>query len=152
MEIIGKVTIYNKPVYSASVSDFTNLTNLEMPTSWSVILLVADATSIDPELIYAAASRLIERGAIFVCTWGPDCERVHDIFDEADVGDGNSDPDDFIMTTWHTDDSLLEVVEFFLTCAFPLDWHLDECSWVAVTIGDSTPASSVEKAIRLGLN
>ncbi len=90
---------------------------------------------------------MIEHGAIWVCTWGTDCERIHDTFDEADVGDGTKDSSEFIMTTWHTDDSLDEVVDFFLTCAFPLDQHLDTCSWVAITIGDCAQYSSVEETI-----
>jgi len=108
MKCLGQVTDYNRPVYSASVPDFFGLTGLEFPSLQSVIFLVSDASEINADIIYSAASQLIERGAIYVCTWGSDCERVHDIFDEVDVGDGSEDTDEFIMTTWHTDDSLDE--------------------------------------------
>lgn len=148
MNRLGQITIFNRPVYFASVPDFASLSDIELPSANSVILLLADANGVDPEPIYSAASRLIERGAIYVCTWGTDCERVHDIFDEADVGDGTNDSDEFIMTTWHADDSLDEAVDFFLTCAFPLDQHLDTCSWAAITIGDYASPSSVEETIK----
>jgi len=152
MKRLDQVTTFNRPVYSVCVPDFTGLTDLKLPSSQSVILLVADASGVDPEPVYSAASRLIDRGAIYVCTWGPDCERVHDIFDEADIGDGTKDSDEFIMTTWHTDDSLHEAVEFFLNCAFPLDQHLDNCSWIVITVRGATPRSSVEETINRAIS
>ena len=52
--------------------------------------------------------------------WGPDCERVHDIIDEEDIGP-NPPPtmDRVVMTTWHDDKSLAEAIWFVLHNSWP---------------------------------
>ena len=40
------------------------------------------------------------------------------------------------MTTWHSNDTLSEAVDFFLASAFPSDEHFDAASYVAIAIGD----------------
>ena len=64
--------------------------------------------------------QLIEEGLAYLCSWGPDCSRVHDIFDEAsvqiEIETGN---DRLIMTTWHEDDTLDEALWFLVYCAVP---------------------------------
>ena len=42
---------------------------------------------------------------------GPDCENVHDLIDDVIIGDG-SDTTRFIVTSWHTDEPLNDVLEF----------------------------------------
>lgn len=152
MKHLGEITIYSRPVYLERVSDFSALAHVELPSKHTVLLLVADASATKAEVIYTAASRLVDRGVTYACAWGSDCERIHDVFDEVDVGAVSGDPDDFIMTTWHSDESLDEAVDFFLACAFPLDQHLDTCSWIAIIVGDATPASLVEDAIHRGIS
>ena len=62
MKLLGQVTAFDQPVYIASTPDFTSLPELELPSSQSVVLLVSEAIGISPEIIYSAASQLIERG------------------------------------------------------------------------------------------
>jgi len=50
-------------------------------------------------------------GVKFIGVVGPNCERVHDLIDEHVVGDG-SDGTRFILTSWHTDETLGEALEF----------------------------------------
>ncbi len=54
---------------------------------------------------------LIERGIKLFCAVGKDCELWHDIMDELLVGDGTN-PNFEVMTTWHPEESVDEVVEF----------------------------------------
>ncbi len=67
------------------------------------ILLNGD--SADTNAIGRLAVSLLEQGLVYACTWGPGCERVHDIIDEEIVG-GRPEIPRFpieVMTTWHTD-------------------------------------------------
>jgi hypothetical protein len=48
---------------------------------------------------------------MLVAVWGPDCEQTHDLIDEMVVADG-SDPDRFLMTSWHADETLDDAREF----------------------------------------
>jgi hypothetical protein len=56
-------------------------------------------------------NELIDKKILLFCTVGKDCELWHDVMDEFYVGNG--DERDFLMlTTWHTDQTLEEVIEF----------------------------------------
>jgi hypothetical protein len=48
----------------------------------------------------------------FACAVGKDCELWHDIMDEVIVGDGGEDRFIRVITTWHNDEPLDEVIEF----------------------------------------
>ena len=85
------------------------------------MLIAADANMISVDIIAATAEQYIDAGLIYVCVWGPDCERVHDIFDEVHVGDGSVEPVITLMSTWHSDASLEEAIWYFLESARPLD-------------------------------
>ena len=57
------------------------------------------------------ANWALDQGAVYVCVWGPDCERVHDIIDEVIVNRNPGETDeDVIMTTWHDDEALNEAL------------------------------------------
>jgi hypothetical protein len=90
----------------------------------SFACLIAWDASAEPNVaaILQLADTLLRGGAAYVCTWGLHCERVHDIFDEALVGISLETGElSGVMTTWHTKDSLDEVLFFLLNCA-----HVDD--------------------------
>lgn len=70
----------------------------------------------------ALADDLIDRGCAWFSSWGPGCELAHQIFDESVVGRGLQGPTSDleripdIMTTHHDQDSLEDVIWFFLQC------------------------------------
>jgi hypothetical protein len=74
-----------------------------------------DASSLSAEVIGEAAAQLLEAGLMYLCAWGPDCERVHDIFDEMEVIreiDSGVESKRFLLTTWHNEP--LEEASLFL--------------------------------------
>src|SRR5687767_7300718 len=54
---------------------------LMLPSSNFACLLAWDARAASDAEIATLARKLLDAGAAYVCTWGPDCERVHDIID-----------------------------------------------------------------------
>lgn len=47
--------------------------------------------------------------------WGIDCIEFHDAVDDADIERGDYDPDNddsLVMTAWHSDEELVEVLWF----------------------------------------
>lgn len=55
--------------------------------------------------------QFIAEGVKFVGVVGADCARVEDIIDELVVGDG-SDPNRFLLTSSHPDESLHDAIAF----------------------------------------
>jgi hypothetical protein len=135
------------PLFSAFVEDFASLETLTLPSQNTVLFLGADASSVPSDAIYRVAERLLDAGVIWICVWGPDCQRVHDLFDEAYVGDGIVERDFCLMSTWHDDESLEQALWFFVQLAFPLDHEIPTTSYVAVTVGRHDWAISIEKAL-----
>jgi hypothetical protein len=63
---------------------------------------------------------LLQLGCPYLCTWGPDSERVHDIMDEESAGNNPPQSDQgCVMTTWHEKESLRDALSFFLDCTCP---------------------------------
>ena len=72
------------------------------------LFLLVDARSINPDKTREVAAYLAELGMVYLCAWGPECERVEDLFDEGTRDfDRTLTGDDVIMTTSHADESLV---------------------------------------------
>jgi len=107
-----------------------------------------DATRFSVEAISEFCSHMLQLGCAYLCTWGPDCERVHDIMDELIVG-GNP-PESYIgcvMTTWHAQDSLEEALEFFLFATEPDETYAPHGCDVGliISVGSTQWAEAIEK-------
>lgn len=101
-------------------------------------LIVWNAAGVEVDAIARLARWLIDSGGVSFCTWGTDCERVHDVIDEEWVGEGNDSRfDETLMTTWHDDEPLAKAVWYALHLgAIPIDKFFDECrSVIAFCIG-----------------
>jgi hypothetical protein len=111
-------------------------------------LCVIDASSIESHELSAFCSRLIDLGCAYFCTWGPDCERVHDIMDEQVIGRNPPATDvGCLVTTWHAKESLAEAVDFFLTCTEPDEEYAPAgCGHgLAVVVGSTDWATNIER-------
>jgi hypothetical protein len=147
MILHGTIPWSGAALHSERVADFEALGRLVPPSAQTVLLIVADSREVPVEVIACAAERLLAAGLIYVCVWGPDCERVHDIFDEVHIGDGTVAPEIEWMSTWHDDEPLEEAIWFFSNGASPPDGEMDGVSYLAVTIGNDAWADTVERAL-----
>ena len=76
-----------------------------------MLFLAMNARPMSTIEISDIANWALDQGAVYVCVWGPDCERVHDIIDEVIVNRNPGETDeDVIMTTWHDDEALNEAL------------------------------------------
>jgi hypothetical protein len=140
----------SKTVSLCTAGSLVNLSNLIQPSSAHFVLLLAlDATTLDTGLVYAAAEKLLAKGMVYICVWGPDGERVEDIFDKAIIERNPNETDkNVVITTCHNKEPLSEAVWFFLNCAWPADDYVHACSdWVAAVIGN--PAWEAEVRAKL---
>jgi hypothetical protein len=141
-----------KTFYSCSVGRFEELSKVIQPTSTRFgLLLAADFRQSSTEMIADLASDLLKRGLVYLCAWGPDCERAHDIFDEVQVGHGDVEIEDrnFLMTTWHDKDSLGDATFFFVHSAAPAEPSGGDCSdWIVASVGNADWDRTIKESIR----
>ena len=113
-------------------------------------LIAWDSINATAEEIYSVVEPLIKNGASYFCTWGPDCERVHDIIDEIDRthSDLGSPEGSVIMTTRHKGEPIQEALYFFLLCSRP-DEHYESStnSSLAIVIGNTEWAEEIKKSL-----
>jgi hypothetical protein len=123
------------PLFSDSVPTFEAIADIVLPSAHTALFLAVDARGIPSEAVGRIAGGLLASGLIRVCVWGPDCERIHDIFDEVHVGDGLAEPGFTLMSTWHGDETLEEALGFFVDWA-TVEAGLPSTSCLAVTVGN----------------
>lgn len=90
------------------------------PPVWFTLFVAADAAVVDAEVLWAFAEEALLHRCAYVSTWGPGCERLHDVFDDVFLDQHpKADGDPFLMTTWHTDEPLGTALWFGLTQTIP---------------------------------
>ena len=121
--------------------------DLSLASSGFVCLIAWDARSATLDEITEFARRLLQAGVVFVCAWGPDCERVHDIVDaEREGSTPPSAVDRVVMTTSHDNESLAEALRFALV-AWPHEGYEEHCrSTLGVAIGSPSWAAEIRNA------
>ena len=112
-----------------------------------VLFLAYDARTVSNEVVFAAARQLLHLGMSYIVAWGPDCERVHDIFDDADIEqnpDSNRGSDSVIMSTWHADEPIEQALWFALHSAYPAPgYEASTGSTIVAIIKNATWAEAV---------
>ena len=134
------LTIITAPSLLAATASVT-------PCNHFVALLICDATTIGTQEVADFARCLIESGCSYFCCWGPDCERVHDIFDEEFVNDESNT--ETIMTTWHASETFEEFITFAVFNTEPTQtFRATTNSTVAIVIDDHIPTIRIASAVR----
>jgi hypothetical protein len=128
----------SKDYYLCSVGNIELLSDEITPSSQHFCLFLAlDAKSLDDGKIREVAKRLLQKGLVYLCAWGPDCERVHDLFDYTILEMDPQQDRPVVMTTWHTEESFQEAVWFFINAAFPDEAYVRNChDWMFAPIGN----------------
>ena len=148
--MLEKVKADNEPIRSFYVGEVSSLRNaplaLELSSASYCLFLAVDATSISDEEIRTSAKLLLERGMAYLCVWGPDCERVHDLFDQERLP--KEPRDRVVMTTWHSEDSLSKALWFFEHCAEPAEGFAADCrDWVAFSVANRPWQQQIRSAL-----
>jgi len=106
---MGLDSIHGRPLFLTTLTDSWQWTD-EPTLDRFVLFIGADASAARDEEIATYAQASVACGCAYVCCWGSDCERVHDLFDRAAL-------DQMVYSTWHDDERLAEAMYFaaFLT-------------------------------------
>ena len=148
-EWVGHEGVLERDLYVLNLEspeDFPDKLTLASPRF--VCLIAWDSRDIGNVRLYAFVERLLWAGAVYVCAWGPDCERVHDTVDDVHLAANSFSPDALtLMTTWHSKEPLSEAIWFALNCASPSDGYDEGCaSIVGLIIGAPNWAAEIRAA------
>jgi hypothetical protein len=134
-------------VFASDPCDFSS--SVAIHGKHCVLFLAMDARTMSINEISHIANWALAQGAVYLCAWGSDCERVHDIIDEV-VCNRNPDvtDEDVIMTTWHEDEALDEALWFAVNSAFPTGAYSETCkTLVAVAVGSEDWGNEIAKKL-----
>ena len=148
MSQIGWHQSSDRGVYELDVASAGDVPRfLSVASRYFVCLLAWDARHVGVTEISAVVNFLIRSGCVYICCWGPDCERVHDIFDEVEVDLCSGSDGPCLMSTWHAHELLSEALWFSLFSARPDDAFAAECrSLVGLSIHSPEWAAEIRDA------
>ena len=87
IEKLGYDSISKRDLFVLEIPSSAHLpADLSLTTPRFVCFIAWDARNASVDEISRVAVCLLRQGAVYVCAWGPNCERVHDIIDEEHVG------------------------------------------------------------------
>jgi len=122
--LIGRAaTLPERRLCVTTVADLESTSlELQQPIGPFVAFVALDTRYLTGERLGELAKDLLEAGCVYMCSWGPDASRIHDMFDwlavEAELA-GRPYVEDVLMTSWHEQDSLDDALWFAVFAAFP---------------------------------
>lgn len=116
-----------RSIYSVGVATPEELLAVLVPAKVArhhfVLFLAWDARTTADETVLEFARALLRGGLSYIVAWGPDCERIHDIFDDADIlenpASNEADTESVVMSTWHANEQVEEALWFAVNAAYP---------------------------------
>jgi hypothetical protein len=152
-ELIG-TDIHGRMLYLSALSRLTEWPDyLSEPDPHFVLFLALDARNVSSAALAAFAQTTYRQGLAYLCAWGPDCERVHDVFDSTLLADDKIrqdwDEHDFVVVTaWISDESLDEALWEALNASLPHRRYEGTCNaLLAVVVGNNTWAEHVRRRL-----
>ena len=155
VERLGRHRATKRDVFFAALPSARRVSDIVLPSRHFVALLAWNAEGESVGAVSSVLEGLFAAGASYLCAWGSDCERVHDIADEVDAYPSElASPGDAVrMTTWHEHETLPEAVQFFLEDTEPDGYYAASTeSALALCIGSGVFAAQVREAIERQLN
>src|SRR5262245_51266114 len=123
-------------------------TVFDLSSKYFGILLVCDARTVENAVMAKIADSLLANGMKYFCSWGEECERMHDLVDEVIVGGDYEAKDSVIMTMWFADESLDEALWQFLYVAFPAAEYESDCrADLIIAIGNSEWEEQIKRRV-----
>lgn len=139
-ELIGRNDVTERDLFFLSAPTIFEVPKtLGLSSKYFGVLLACDALNIKDAAVEGLAQSLIADGMRYFCSWGNDCERVHDLVDAVVIENALEETDDsVIITMWFEEESLDEALWQFLYVAFPgNDYAEDSRADVVLVIGNA---------------
>lgn len=139
-ELVGRNDETERDLFLLSLPGVLDLPGkLNLSSKYFGVLLACDAHDLEDAVVVNLARSLIAQGMRYFCSWGKDCERVHDLVDSVIVEDYPDETvESVIVTMWFAHESLDEALWQFLYVAFPASDYEKDCrADLAIVVGNS---------------
>ncbi len=116
---------------------------------FSLLLVIADS-SITIDERSAVSDQIVQQGCRYAVCWGHDCSLWDDSIDYSSMSrfpDFVTPDEHFIMTTWHEDDSLSDVIEY-LRWNTMFDDYITQRALIVILGGDANLESEVRTELQ----
>lgn len=135
-ELIARNDVSDRDVFLLSAPSISAVSsNLNLSSKYFGVLFACDAREIEDAIVYSLARSLLADGMRYFCSWGRDCERVHDLVDDVIIENVPDETEDsVIITMWFDEKSLDEALWQFLYVAFPAKVYEKECQTELVLV------------------
>ena len=120
------------PVYTEWIEDFDSTAQIKFPSEYIILFLAADFSKIKKKQLKKTAELFLEKGSLFVCLWGPECEKAREIFE--DISEVTTNTDDFTCVD-HEEEILEQALGFALFNASTPERLWSKTSIVLISIG-----------------
>ncbi len=121
--------------------------SLSLPSKHFIALVACDSTRFSVDEMSKAGAWLLDQGAAVIATWGPGCEKFHDIIDETDLEVRPAQAEDeLVLTTWHDSESLAEALWFVINTISPVSRYEATCNTVlTIAVGNPEWQAEIER-------
>jgi hypothetical protein len=123
---------------------------IELPSKYFICFIVGNVNRDSDEVLSQVARKLLLNGAVEFCTFGDDCERLHDLIDEqVRVMKLEYSDETIILTSWHSSWLFEDALWYFLYTTIPSEEYAAECNcWVLVSIGNHAFKAEIREAFQ----
>ncbi|MGH9968072.1 MAG: DUF7684 family protein [Pyrinomonadaceae bacterium] len=149
-EPIGRNDVSERDLFLLSAPRISDVpSTLNLPSKYFGVWLACDARNIEKTVVVNLARSLVANGMRYFCSWGGDCERVHDLVDSVIIeNDPDETEDSVIITMWFEEKSLDEALWQFLYVAFPAnDYEADCQADLAIVIGNNEWEEQIKRRL-----
>ena len=143
-------TCMNRNIYYSHARMPGNLPDdLELPPPHFTCAVFLHSVDWDKARLANLLERLIEGGCVYFAFHGNRCEEAHDLADEVALQNEaynlDENPDSVIMTTWHENESINDVLSDFLQSAWPAaDYDSTFSSCVILSFGTAEDDTNIQ--------
>lgn len=108
------------------------MNNYEISSDFSsegyFILFLADSSeNLNIEKVSGFMDIMLKRGMVYLCSWGRNCELIHDIADRVICSLNLSKGDNStVLTTWHKNEEISEALWYALNTAVPAERYCSD--------------------------
>ncbi len=143
---IGKIPDPERTLYASfPASTDEVLKTGSFPSKYFGLLFSWPTEPLVPNDVLTVAKHFVQSGAVYISSWGKNCELVHDIFDRAILElKPHLNGDQTILTTWLKDEPLDKVLWDFVNVAFPNTGYERECSAAVMVFLDQSEKKVLE--------